>query len=93
MLLGNARHYGRCYCELPKARLSMLVVATSGMGFVLGRAHMEVMSGFLKTAAYGHFGRDDPAWEVVKPLKAKEDNPRPEMLRCCRYIRSDKDID
>ncbi|KAF2325025.1 hypothetical protein GH714_022316 [Hevea brasiliensis] len=26
---------------------------------------------FLKTAAYGHFGRDDPdfTWEVVKPLK------------------------
>ncbi|KAF2304803.1 hypothetical protein GH714_038009 [Hevea brasiliensis] len=28
-------------------------------------------SRFLKTAAYGHFGRDDPdfTWEVVKPLK------------------------
>ena len=52
-------------------------------------------SGFLKTAAYGHFGRDDPdfAWEVVKPLNAKEDDPQPEMLRCCRYIRADKDID
>ncbi|KHN00232.1 S-adenosylmethionine synthase [Glycine soja] len=26
---------------------------------------------FLKTAAYGHFGREDPdfTWEVVKPLK------------------------
>jgi len=26
---------------------------------------------YLKTAAYGHFGRDDPdfTWEVVKPLK------------------------
>ncbi|KAI3926479.1 hypothetical protein MKW92_025805 [Papaver armeniacum] len=30
------RHYGRCYWELSKARLSMLVVATSGAGFVLG---------------------------------------------------------
>ncbi|KAI4372650.1 hypothetical protein MLD38_010853 [Melastoma candidum] len=30
------RHYGRCYWELSKARLSMLVVATSGTGFVLG---------------------------------------------------------
>ncbi|KAI3954155.1 hypothetical protein MKW98_017979 [Papaver atlanticum] len=29
-------HYGRCYWELSKARLSMLVVATSGAGFVLG---------------------------------------------------------
>ncbi|KAJ6324762.1 hypothetical protein OIU76_011954 [Salix suchowensis] len=28
---------------------------------------------FLKTAAYGHFGRDDPdfTWEVVKPLKGE----------------------
>ena len=28
---------------------------------------------FQKTAAYGHFGRDDPdfTWEVVKPLKPK----------------------
>ncbi|XP_047157996.1 protoheme IX farnesyltransferase, mitochondrial-like [Vigna umbellata] len=32
-----SRHYGRCYWELSKARLSMLVVATSGTGFVLGR--------------------------------------------------------
>lgn len=50
---------------------------------------------FLKTTAHGHFGRDDPdfAWEVVKPLEEKEDNPQPEMLRCCRYIRADKDID
>ncbi|XP_014510868.1 protoheme IX farnesyltransferase, mitochondrial [Vigna radiata var. radiata] len=31
-----SRHYGRCYWELSKARLSMLVVATSGTGFVLG---------------------------------------------------------
>ncbi|XAR54246.1 hypothetical protein NMG60_11029291 [Bertholletia excelsa] len=31
-----ARHYGRCYWELSKAKLSMLVVATSGAGFVLG---------------------------------------------------------
>jgi len=29
---------------------------------------------YLKTAAYGHFGRDDPdfTWEVVKPLKAEK---------------------
>ncbi|MQL94040.1 hypothetical protein Taro_026692 [Colocasia esculenta] len=31
-----ARHYARCYWELSKAKLSMLVVATSGAGFVLG---------------------------------------------------------
>ncbi|CAA6656663.1 unnamed protein product [Spirodela intermedia] len=32
----SALHYGRCYWELSKAKLSMLVVATSGAGFVLG---------------------------------------------------------
>ncbi|KAI3444868.1 hypothetical protein Pfo_001533 [Paulownia fortunei] len=30
------KHYGRCYWELAKARLSMLVVATSGTGYILG---------------------------------------------------------
>ncbi|XP_047967020.1 protoheme IX farnesyltransferase, mitochondrial-like [Salvia hispanica] len=30
------RHYSRCYWELSKARLSMLVVATSGTGYILG---------------------------------------------------------
>ncbi|GAV90041.1 UbiA domain-containing protein [Cephalotus follicularis] len=35
-LLDLGRHYGRCYWELSKARLSMLVVATSGTGYVLG---------------------------------------------------------
>ncbi|KAH7426359.1 hypothetical protein KP509_11G098400 [Ceratopteris richardii] len=30
--------------------------------------------GYQKTAAYGHFGRDDPdfTWEIVKPLKAEK---------------------
>ncbi|KAM7256433.1 hypothetical protein ACFE04_012174 [Oxalis oulophora] len=31
-----SRYYGRCYYELSKARLSMLVVATSGSGYILG---------------------------------------------------------
>ncbi|XP_052169846.1 protoheme IX farnesyltransferase, mitochondrial [Diospyros lotus] len=35
-VVDSARHYGRCYWELSKARLSMLVVATSGAGYVLG---------------------------------------------------------
>ncbi|KAL5751103.1 hypothetical protein ACOSP7_025706 [Xanthoceras sorbifolium] len=35
-LLSSARHFGRCYWELSKARLSLLVVATSGTGYVLG---------------------------------------------------------
>ncbi|XP_010544541.1 PREDICTED: protoheme IX farnesyltransferase, mitochondrial [Tarenaya hassleriana] len=34
--VGLGRHYARCYWELSKARLSMLVVATSGTGYVLG---------------------------------------------------------
>lgn len=29
-------HYGRCYFELSKARLSMLVVSTAGAGYVMG---------------------------------------------------------
>ncbi|CAK9140043.1 unnamed protein product [Ilex paraguariensis] len=35
-LVDLTKHYGRCYWELSKARLSMLVVATSGTGYVLG---------------------------------------------------------
>ncbi|XP_045817824.1 protoheme IX farnesyltransferase, mitochondrial-like [Trifolium pratense] len=35
-ILSFVRHYGNCYSELSKARLSLLVVATSGTGFVLG---------------------------------------------------------
>ncbi|XP_073045293.1 protoheme IX farnesyltransferase, mitochondrial [Primulina eburnea] len=31
-----SKRYGRCYWELSKARLSMLVVATSGTGYILG---------------------------------------------------------
>uniref|UniRef100_A0A1D1XJN2 S-adenosylmethionine synthase n=1 Tax=Anthurium amnicola TaxID=1678845 RepID=A0A1D1XJN2_9ARAE len=34
---------------------------------------------FIKTAAYGHFGRDDPdfTWEVVKPLQWGDKAPAP----------------
>ncbi|XP_004229507.1 protoheme IX farnesyltransferase, mitochondrial [Solanum lycopersicum] len=35
-IVDMAKHYGRCYAELSKARLSMLVVATSGTGYILG---------------------------------------------------------
>ncbi|KAL3613638.1 Protoheme IX farnesyltransferase, mitochondrial [Castilleja foliolosa] len=35
-LAGLANHYSQCYWELSKARLSMLVVATSGTGYILG---------------------------------------------------------
>lgn len=46
-----ARHYGRCYCELSKARLSMLVVATSGTGFVLGSGNVIDFGGLFWTCA------------------------------------------
>lgn len=44
-----ARHYGRCYWELSKARLSMLVVATSGTGFVLGSGNAIDFAGLCWT--------------------------------------------
>ncbi|KAJ4727297.1 protoheme IX farnesyltransferase, mitochondrial-like [Melia azedarach] len=43
------RHYGRCYWELSKARLSMLVVATSGTGFVLGSGSAVDIAGLCWT--------------------------------------------
>ncbi|KAG5251982.1 protoheme IX farnesyltransferase [Salix suchowensis] len=46
------RHYSRCYWELSKARLSMLVVATSGTGYVLGSAGSAVdLAGLCWTCA------------------------------------------
>lgn len=46
-----ARHYSRCYWELSKARLSMLVVATSGTGFVLGSGSAVDFAGLCWTCA------------------------------------------
>lgn len=46
-----ARHYGRCYWELSKARLSMLVVATSGAGYVLGSGSAIDYAGLCCTCA------------------------------------------
>ncbi|RDX66650.1 Protoheme IX farnesyltransferase, mitochondrial, partial [Mucuna pruriens] len=43
-LVSFTRHYGKCYWELSKARLSMLVVATSGTGFVLGSGSVVNLS-------------------------------------------------
>ncbi|XP_073002318.1 protoheme IX farnesyltransferase, mitochondrial [Typha latifolia] len=45
------RHYGRCYWELSKARLSMLVVATSGTGYVLGSGNAIDLAGLCCTCA------------------------------------------
>lgn len=46
-----ARHYGQCYWELSKARLSLLVVATSGTGYILGSGNAIDFSGLCWTCA------------------------------------------
>nr|XP_043626669.1 protoheme IX farnesyltransferase, mitochondrial [Erigeron canadensis] len=43
------RHYGQCYWELSKAKLSMLVVATSGAGYVLGSGSAVDLAGLCYT--------------------------------------------
>ncbi|KAK6916210.1 UbiA prenyltransferase family [Dillenia turbinata] len=50
-LSDSVRHYGRCYWELSKTRLSMLVVATSGTGFVLGSGNAIDYTGLCCTCA------------------------------------------
>ncbi|PWA36517.1 Protohem IX farnesyltransferase [Artemisia annua] len=45
------RGYGRCYWELSKAKLSMLVVATSGAGYVLGSGSTVDLAGLCYTCA------------------------------------------
>ncbi|XP_074269118.1 protoheme IX farnesyltransferase, mitochondrial [Silene latifolia] len=48
---GIVSHYGHCYWELSKARLSMLVVATSGTGYVLGSGQVIDFAGLCWTCA------------------------------------------
>nr|VDD16121.1 unnamed protein product [Brassica rapa] len=49
---GLGHHYARCYWELSKARLSMLVVATSGTGYILGTGNGAVdLAGLCYTCA------------------------------------------
>ncbi|CAN7007719.1 unnamed protein product [Brassica oleracea var. botrytis] len=56
---GLGHHYARCYWELSKARLSMLVVATSGTGYILGTGNATVnLSGLCYTCA----GTRDVKW-------------------------------
>nr|ACF87286.1 unknown [Zea mays] len=47
----SLRHYGKCYWELSKARLSALVVATSGAGYVLGSGNIVDIAGLCCTCA------------------------------------------
>ncbi|KAE8726787.1 hypothetical protein F3Y22_tig00006213pilonHSYRG00004 [Hibiscus syriacus] len=46
-----ARHYGQCYWELSKARLSILVVTTSGTGYVLGSGDAVDLAGLCCSCA------------------------------------------
>lgn len=49
---GLGQHYARCYWELSKAKLSMLVVATSGTGYILGTGNAAVdLAGLCYTCA------------------------------------------
>ncbi|KMS98204.1 hypothetical protein BVRB_4g094680 [Beta vulgaris subsp. vulgaris] len=50
-LVAAVSHYGGCYWELSKARLSMLVVATSGTGYVLGSGQIIDLAGLCWTCA------------------------------------------
>ncbi|MCL7024793.1 hypothetical protein MKW94_018508 [Papaver nudicaule] len=76
------RHYGHCY--LSKARLSMLVVATSGAGFILGSGGAVDIAGLCLTctgtmvvAASANFlnqvtiKRLQPSGRISLPLAAK----------------------
>ncbi|KAL0769981.1 hypothetical protein Bca101_035131 [Brassica carinata] len=52
LILFVSHHYARRYWELSKARLSMLVVATSGTGYILGTGNATVnLSGLCYTCA------------------------------------------
>eukprot|EP00898_Chlorokybus_atmophyticus_P001189 jgi/Chlat1/2070/Chrsp17S02533 len=46
-----ASYWGRCYYELSKARLSALVVATAGTGYVLGSGEVIDWGGFAHACA------------------------------------------
>ncbi|KAK9051459.1 hypothetical protein SSX86_028086 [Deinandra increscens subsp. villosa] len=48
-VVAMASRYGRCYWELSKAKLSMLVVATSGAGYVLGSGSTVDLAGLCYT--------------------------------------------
>lgn len=48
-VISSISHYRRCYWELSKARLSMLVVATSGTGYVLGSGQVIDFAGLCWT--------------------------------------------
>ncbi|KAJ0259220.1 Protoheme IX farnesyltransferase [Hirschfeldia incana] len=51
-IAGLGQHYARCYWELSKAKLSMLVVATSGTGYILGTGNAAVdLAGLCYTCA------------------------------------------
>ncbi|XP_020588379.1 protoheme IX farnesyltransferase, mitochondrial-like [Phalaenopsis equestris] len=80
-------HYGRCYWELSKARLSMLVVATSGAGYVLGSGHVIDFVGLCCTCAgtmmvAASANTLNQVFEVQNDAKMKRTRQRP--LPSCR---------
>ncbi|XP_020574382.1 LOW QUALITY PROTEIN: protoheme IX farnesyltransferase, mitochondrial-like [Phalaenopsis equestris] len=80
-------HYGRCYWELSKARLSMLVVATSGAGYVLGSGHVIDVVGLCCTCAgtmmvAASANTLNQVFEVQNDAKMKRTRQRP--LPSCR---------
>eukprot|EP01018_Ginkgo_biloba_P033261 Gb_16776 [translate_table: standard] len=76
------QHYGQCYWELSKARLSMLVVATSGAGFVLGSSANVDWAGLCWTCAgtmmvAASANSFNQIFEVNKDAKMKRTMRRP----------------
>lgn len=81
-LFGSISHYGRCYLELSKARLSMLVVATSGTGYVLGSGQIIDLAGLCWTCAgtmmvAASANSLNQAFEVKNDAKMKRTMQRP----------------
>ncbi|CAN0900440.1 Protoheme IX farnesyltransferase, mitochondrial [Linum grandiflorum] len=77
-----ARHYGRCFWELSKARLSMLVVATSGTGYVLGSGSVIDLAGLCWTCTgtmmvAASANSLNQAFEVSNDAKMKRTRLRP----------------
>ncbi|CAA2979719.1 S-adenosylmethionine synthase 2 [Olea europaea subsp. europaea] len=65
----------RCTVQIPDKEILKIVMENFDFRPGMITIKLDLKRGgngrFLKTAAYGHFGRDDPdfTWEVVKPLK------------------------
>ncbi|GBG69123.1 hypothetical protein CBR_g3821 [Chara braunii] len=77
-----SRHYGRCYYELSKARLSLLVVTTAGAGYVMASGEVIDWSGLMWTSigtmmAASSANAFNQAMEVVNDASMKRTMRRP----------------